>query len=299
MKLHSMIQMPYLTDELKREISHLEMLVKEKDGVELKLELDYKEGVRNHHEGALLVTRMNSEWLFTLEGEALGYLGICQFGGHLAEINGMVHPEFRNQGVFNRLFELAMSELKRYGNRQVLLLSDESSESGTRFVRSKTSQLHHAEYEMYLSKERYRAANTDTLGVVLTKASNADKGEVAKQNAIYFGLEEHEVPELLPETEEARGMTIYLAQYKGQVIGKVHIETGGDICGIFGLGVLPEYRGKGFGRAILALAVNIMIQNEAPTIMLQVEATNKTALSLYQSCGFEEQSTMQYYLYDL
>ena len=65
--------------------------------------------------------------------------------------------------------------------------------------------------------------------------------------------------------------------------------------GIYGLGVLPEFRGKGFGRAILTFGVEKLKDANATEVMLQVAAENGTALNLYKSCGFQETSVMDYF----
>ncbi len=90
-------------------------------------------------------------------------------------------------------------------------------------------------------------------------------------------------------------MTIYLAESEEEIIGKVHLQVSSGIGGIYGLGVLPEYRGKGYGRAILLKAVEKLKAVKAEQIMLQVAAENENALSLYKSCGFEEMSVMDYF----
>jgi ribosomal protein S18 acetylase RimI-like enzyme len=131
--------------------------------------------------------------------------------------------------------------------------------------------------------------------VILRKATNRDALEIARQNSVYFGEELKEEDIKMPEDEEKCGLQIYMAEMDGQTIGKVHLETGKDICGIYGLGVMPEYRGQGYGRETLSRAVEIMREAKAQEIMLQVVATNSNALNLYRSCGFEETSVMDYY----
>jgi ribosomal protein S18 acetylase RimI-like enzyme len=120
---------------------------------------------------------------------------------------------------------------------------------------------------------------------------------------IYFGDDPGEENEetgnngiLLPEEEEKRGMTIYIAKKEDSVIGKVNLQMSeGGTGGIYGLGVLPEHRGKGYGRAVLVQAVEKLKEAKAIEIMLQVAAQNATALNLYKSCGFQETSVMDYY----
>ncbi|MBO9597784.1 MAG: GNAT family N-acetyltransferase, partial [Cohnella sp.] len=92
-----------------------------------------------------------------------------------------------------------------------------------------------------------------------------------------------------------RGMTVYLAEVGHRVIGKAHLQLSSGTGSIYGLGVLPEFRGQGYGRAILLRAVHRLKEANAGNIMLQVAVDNINALGLYQSCGFEETSTMDYY----
>jgi ribosomal protein S18 acetylase RimI-like enzyme len=49
------------------------------------------------------------------------------------------------------------------------------------------------------------------------------------------------------------------------------------------------------GRALLLEAIEKLKDANADKIMLQVEAKNAKALSLYKSCGFQETSVMDYY----
>jgi ribosomal protein S18 acetylase RimI-like enzyme len=211
---------------------------------------------------------------------------------------GMVHPDCRGQGVFRALHNLAVSEWRRRGVKAALLLSDGRSASGQAFVKATGAAYHHAEYEMYLRNEAAFAAWPEG-SIAFRKALNADAGEVARQNAIYFGEElgeqDGERETLLPEVEEQRGVTTYLAEAGGAVVGKTHLQLINGLGGIFGLGVLPEWRGKGLGREILLESVRRLRAAGAREVMLQVATENKNALRLYESCGFETTSTMEYF----
>jgi ribosomal protein S18 acetylase RimI-like enzyme len=196
-----------------------------------------------------------------------------------------------------------LAEWKRRGIRGALLLCDEKSASGQGFIRKTGAERHHCEYEMYLQDEGACLGWPD-LGVVFRKASNEDAGEVERQNVLYFGEERGgedsaERTPLMPEEEERRGMTIYLAEVDGQVVGKVHLQLLSGLGGIYGLGVKPEFRGKGLGRAILLDGVKRLKAAGAGEVMLQVATENANALHLYESCGFETTSTMNYYTLSL
>ncbi|MBS8266355.1 GNAT family N-acetyltransferase [Mesobacillus boroniphilus] len=271
-------------------INELQERCVKNDKTTLKLELDYKLGISDDSSNGV---KDINEFMYFDGEQLIGYLGICSFGGPW-EVNGMVDPEYRRQGVFAKLFELVLAEWKRRDSGSMLLLSDHSSESGQKFIAGTGAAYKHSEYEMFLRKNA-PVATPD--GIVFRKATNADAKEIARQNAIYFNSEEEiEADDMpLPEVEEKRGMTSYLVEKEGQIIGKVNLQLTSKLGAIFGLGVLPEHRRKGYGRALLLLAIEKLKEAEAQEIMLQVAADNSNALNLYKSCGFEETSTMDYF----
>lgn len=274
-------------------IAQLENLCIEKDKTALKLELDYKLGASNGKKGNI---QDLNEFMYFNEQDLIGYIGVSSFGGPW-EVNGMVHPEYRGQGIFKKLSELVLAEGKRRNSGSMLLLSDRKSESGQDFIAGTGAKYAHSEYEMYLNQNVQQPM--DSSGINLRNATNADAQEIARQNAIYFGEGEPENIELedliLPEEEEKRGMPCYLAEKDQQIIGKVNLQITSKLGAIFGLGVLPEYRRLGYGRAILLMAIGKLREAGANEIMLQVAAENANALNLYKSCGFETTSTMDYY----
>ena len=270
--------------------------------VALKLELDYKREDSDNSAGQDGIRNIN-EFLY-FDGERLiGYIGICGFGNEAEplEITGMVHPQYRRMGVFTKLFGLVMAECKRRSSSGMLGLCDQSSPSGQGFLKRIGAQYQYSEYEMVLCDDRYANREKKPLDIQFLKATNADAREVTRQNAVFFGDRGEECKKTeangpLPEEEEKRGMTIYLVKNKDRIIGKVHLQLLNGIGGIYGFGVLPEYRGRGFGRAILLKSIETLQSAGAAEVMLQVSADNATALGLYKSCGFTETSVMDYYL---
>ncbi|MCC5467573.1 GNAT family N-acetyltransferase [Pelosinus baikalensis] len=289
------------------------------DQTALKLELDYKNGVTSENDKITGIQNVN-EFMYFEGQQIIGYIGISSFGGTKTpiEVNGMVQPDYRRQGVFKILSELVIAEWKKRNSGSILLLSDRKSNSGQKFIKGTGAQYKHSEYEMYLKKDHLEPLQRKLCGITFRKATNADASEIARQNAIYFSDEfrgfknapndnepgivsaeaETVIPSegmVLPEEEEKRGMTMYLAEKDQQIIGKVHLQLTSRIGGIYGLGVLPEHRGKGLGRAILMMAIEKLEEMNASEVMLQVATENANALNLYKSCGFVETSIMDYY----
>lgn len=284
-------------------INKLKDICEKHDGSKLKLELDYKlkdsENAVESHE----ISNINEFMCF--DGEKLiAYIGICSFGDHSypLELMGMVHPDYRKQGIFSKLHQFALDECRRRNSGDFFVLCDRKSDSGKKFLASVGAKYNYSEFEMYLNEEIYGNSNIDFAGMKFRKAVNDDAREIARQNKIYFeatddDCQDDEIKELLlPEEEEKRGMTIYIGEYDKKVVGKVNIQIGSDIGGIYGLGVLPEHRGNGFGRALLLMGIEELRKLELDSIMLQVAAENSNALNLYSSCGFRERSIMDYYI---
>jgi ribosomal protein S18 acetylase RimI-like enzyme len=62
------------------------------------------------------------------------------------------------------------------------------------------------------------------------------------------------------------------------------------------IGVVPEARGKGFGRELLLHALSEARASEVPQLSLSVDARNRPAINLYRSLDFERYDTREVYL---
>lgn len=286
----------YLDEKDYKDIRSLEEICLKNDDTSLKLEIEYKRKMALEKTG--IIHQLN-EFMYYDNEVLIGYIGICDFGGDTIEVNGMVHPEYRRQAIFKKLYSFVETEWLNRDSRRILLLSDQQSVSGLEFIKTTNAFHEHSEYEMYLTGN---LREYDLNNVILRKATNDDAKEIAVQNSIYFNdelpeeNEENKKDLIMPEDEEQRGFIIYMAEVNDKIIGKVHIEIQKDIGGIYGLGVLPEYRGRGYGREILIHSIIKLKENKLKNIMLQVVTKNENALNLYRSCGFETKSVMDYYV---
>ncbi len=284
----------FLTKKDSEDIKNLMELCYSNDQINLKLELDYKQTVRKHSGPEL---KAINELMYYADGKLVSYLGICNFGGNVLELNGMTHPEYRKKGLFQRLFQLAVMEAKKSGHKSLLLLSDEKSEAGNRFIKETGASYKTSEFRMKL----FEKTETDSLqftlnpDITLKTADKSDLKEIARQNALHFNTTEESEALLLDESMLQEGM--YMVQLNGETIGKISVEYDENSAFIYGFGILPEYRRKGYGKAAFQALLHI-IKGKGPfDILLDVESKNRNALILYKSFGFEEMSVMNYYEY--
>ena len=62
--------------------------------------------------------------------------------------------------------------------------------------------------------------------------------------------------------------------------------TGGAEADILTVGVIPEHRGQGIGRQLMALITEWAISQGSIAMMLEVKTDNITAIALYESLGY-------------
>ena len=80
-----------------------------------------------------------------------------------------------------------------------------------------------------------------------------------------------------PPAEATRGIRAYCAL---QIFsGEAHVHN---------LAVIPEVRGQGLGRRLLALTLDIAAHRGARVVQLEVRAGNAAARALYRALGFQE-----------
>ena len=252
------------------------------DKIHLKLEIDYK--LSNNEKYSNNMNKIN-EFMFYDDNKLVGYAGICDFGGDEIEVNGMVHPEYRRRGIFTRLFSLVKDEFNKRDSKGMLLLSDNNSIGGISFIKRITDDYHHSEYDMNLDMDVIHKENFDNL--VFRKVVKEDIAKIARENLKFFN--DNDIDGILFDST-------YVLETGNVIIGRVRLEIVDNIGGIYGLEILPEYRGKGYGRELLIRSINKLKESKVNAINLQVETKNNNALNLYKSCGFKVNYTMDYYI---
>lgn len=277
----------YINEEDYKRINELKNLCRDGD-INLKLELDYKLNIKKEYDNPL---EDINEFLYYVDDVLIGYLGICFFGGNTAELTGMVHPNWRRKNIFNKLYKLALEECKRIKAEKILLVCDNKSSSGLEFIKFAGADYSFSEYGMKLENNN---AIEVKASINLKKALNLDGKEISRQNSIYFSSQVEK--EVFPEEEEKYNSITYMIELNDRTIGKIRTDLDGNSAFIYGFGILPEYRGLGYGREALKSVLAMLKKQNINIVSLEVAAENSRALKLYKSCGFMEENVMDYYL---
>jgi [ribosomal protein S18]-alanine N-acetyltransferase len=91
---------------------------------------------------------------------------------------------------------------------------------------------------------------------------------------------------------------IFGARLSGELVGFLVLETILDEGHIMNFGVLPQFRRRGVGRALLREVVSNLRDNGIPWATLEVRRNNVIAQDLYRSFAFESQGVRPRYYSD-
>ncbi len=234
-----------------------------------------------------------NDFLYYENGLLVGFLAFFSFNPSEGEVSGMVQPEHRRKGIFTQLFTAARAECQRRNIPTLLLIVEHNSLSGQGFAASLKPEYQHSEYKMELTEVKPLPPLNPNLHF---REAEADEAPIlAHITAISFAMSESDVTWYAADRVQNTKNKVYIAVIDEAYIGKIDVSFNENEAYILGFGVLPAYRGHGYGRQILAQTVREIRATGQNSIALEVATENKNALSLYQSCGFTEVSSYDYY----
>lgn len=250
-------------------------------------EIDRTEGLE------LPVDPEGDAFVWREDGEIVGLAGWD--GVSEVETSGAVHPRVRRRGIGGALLRAVAEEARRNGAETVWVVADESSADGTAFAEGVGTR-ETAEYRMVLEGDTAPSAQAWTDPLDLRAAGIADLNTFVAVTAAAFPEHPAEAARAwLSQDMTMPNRRFWIARMNGEAVGAVRAIGFNPRVYITTLGVRPEYRGRGYGRQILARTIQTLRQEPWGEILIEVETQNANALGLYRSCGFRESRTYGFY----
>lgn len=274
-----------LTKEKLYEIKTLQEICEKEGRLQLKLNFDMLE--------SRSVNR-KEDFFHYEDGKLVGFLGSYYFGNKV-EICGMVHPDYRRRGIFSKLLEDAVDEVKKREARTILLNAPTESQSAKEFLKNIPCSLSMVEYQMKWQKKELSENPSVT---VRPSFSGEDLEAEIQLDVQCFGLDEKEARQYKQETKDLDTDLRLIIEAEGRIAGKIRLSEMNGESWIYGFSIFPELQGKGIGRKALSKVVK-MQDEKGLSIFLEVEAKNAHALKLYESCGFISYHSQDYYKVNL
>ena len=217
------------------------------------------------------------------KGDALlGYASVNTFGD--AEVEATIISE--NEISLNNIFVALSDDLKGV-NKDLLIIANTNDEMLTEWLKSTNSVFINTEYRMMFDYREYNSPDID--GLLIHAATPEDSEIIMELDMAAFGLRTGKAP----STRDL--LNTRIAYRDGKPIGKLRVDAYDGVFGIYGLAVIPEYRGKGIGKAFLGGFLNDLIAIGYEKIYLEVEVNNDRAIRLYKSLGFHTEAVFDYY----
>jgi ribosomal protein S18 acetylase RimI-like enzyme len=258
----------------------------------------------NEHEGLhmklnwlQLKNRLTSEVndFVVYDGEHLiGFLGLYHFGKPEAEVSAMVHPNYRQQGVFRAMVTAAQDELARRGVPDIVFITERISPAIKPTMEAFGAPYDFSEYLLGLTS--MPAMPELPTGVNTRPARPEDIPIMAALDKDAFNIPQEVSLSRFKRILEDDVFENWIITKEGLPIGKIHASRNADEYYIAGFVIAAGERGKGIGGTVLKKFVHHIQRLETETpIVLEVDVKNETALGLYIQSGFEVQTAIDYY----
>jgi ribosomal protein S18 acetylase RimI-like enzyme len=276
------IPMTYDSRQQAADITELEQQCSRADSIQLSSDLEHL--VKKDGDHALLCYR---------EDQLIGLLSWFASGSGEAQINGMVHPDYRREGVFRSLVERAGQDIAPLGIHKLSYKIPGGSETGLGAASALGARFSRSEYAM--SYDPLTALQPVPEDLHLLPATPADWEFMISCSSQAFGESEEETREYFTETDEPERVT-YIAWAEGQALGLIRVNyINEDTAFIHNFCILPSCQGKGVGGKVLRQTLGLLLQKPYPVIRLSVVTENVRALNLYIRAGFKVRSEFKYY----
>lgn len=257
---------------------------------ELEAETVSSDGGRLKLEWSTLKSRSGDEvedLLWWEEGRLVGFLGLYAFGGPTVELAGMVHPNFRRQGIGARLLDQTIELCHERDFQKALLVAPRTTPGGQVLAESRGGVLEHSEYALDLVGAVAEGSFDPSL--TLRPASSNDILDMARILTEAFGDSGRSMD--LDALDDSK----LVAEREGRVLATLRVTESPEEWSIYGFAVEPQYRGIGIGRDLLRRVCRQAYDAGATRLHLEVDVDNDRALGLYTSLGFKQTSTEDYF----
>ncbi|HEY3333781.1 MAG TPA: GNAT family N-acetyltransferase [Candidatus Limnocylindrales bacterium] len=213
----------------------------------------------------------------------------------------VVEPARRMRGIGGRLVDAGLAIEREHGNPALYLGAVPGDARGEAFLRATGFVAHSTVHDMELAPSIVVPSPPVPAGYAARPFDRTRDAETWP-DAFNEAFAAHPTPLRLDPLDLRRWLgepgfrdddTILLEDSAGEIAGFVSTDPryrpDGSLIGraeLWAIGVAPAHRGRGLGRALLAIGIGWLRALGVETVTLSVSARNPTALALYQRAGF-------------
>jgi len=272
------------SDNVVNEVHHLEQICKDQDNLKGSIFVDTTMNFNQE---------MKSIFLMYDGNQLISLLTMFVPTQHEAEITALTLPSQRGKGYFKELLSKAVQELIKYEIPEVLFVLESQSITGKQVVQHLAAQYDFTEYSMRLDDRKYVSLNSNRLKYL--KPSEEDIKRLIEISMRIFEDSYEDTQGIIVNIFQSATRDQYLGILNDEIIGMGSSSRDGDEVSIFGFGITPEFRNKGYGYDLLHLIVEQLKRSGIREIVIEVDSNNAHAFKLYQKFGFQIEIAFEYY----
>lgn len=268
------------------EVRQLQNLCEKHDGITLKLNWDNLNARPKGDKQDLTIYR---------DGTLVAFLGRYSFGSTL-EICGMVHPDYRRQGIFSNIMRNALDDWAINNHTEILLNAPGNSTTAKAYLSTISCHFSCSEYQM-----KYDPTG-DTLPshqvkVYLRPSVESDRQILIQLDVEGFGeTPEDAAAQYYENSRQDKNSRYDMIIKDEKPVGKIRVTRDQGESWIYGFVVSSAVRGQGIGSDTLRQVID-RERNEGFDVWLEVALSNPNAQKLYESAGFQIQQVQDYYVF--
>ena len=211
------------------------------------------------------------------------------------QMNVIVHPQHRRQGIGSALFQKLLEHSQEYQLQKAEALVKQRLQASTRFAerRNFLPVIYSWTMEIVLDKNKH---STIQYPEKLNTDYQLRQAQADDLHIYMYMMEEcfqHQVDSKHFQqmfTDPSVALYFFTEQSTGTVVGMITIQYRRNLAMVYlyDIAILPVFQQQGFGSRMIIAALEVAKQSRMEKAGLVVDGVNKNALSLYGKLGFKE-----------
>lgn len=226
-----------------------------------------------------------SNFLLYKDNMLVSYLSFFQFEPDAVYIAAITHPDYRNKGLFNKLFSEAKTTIQSLGYSKILFTISGKNIFLKSYFRNHPAKYLRSEFHMIRRDKQQEIIPSPTLSLKL--ADKNDIEQLALLDSRCFDTNYETMLERFRHTLQENKRRSYLAIVNNIAIGKAHVHFQDELILIHDICILPDWQNQSYGTQLIKLIVNLLIEEGYCETHLDVIANNDSAIKIYQKCHFK------------
>lgn len=272
------------SENVVNEVHHLEQICKDQDNLKGSIFVDTTMNFNQE---------MNCIFLMYDGDQLISLLTMFVPTQHEAEITALTMPSYRGKGYFRELLSKAVEELIKYDIPEVIFVIESQSITGKQVITHLVAQYDFTEYSMRLDARKYVPLSSNRLKYLQPREE--DLKRLIDISMRIFEDNYDDARGIIVNTFQSATRDQYLGILNDEIIGIGSTSRDEDEVSIFGFGITPEFRSKGYGYDLLHLIVEHLRHSGIREIVIEVDSINSHAFNLYKKFGFQIDTAFEYY----